>query len=219
MKVAVIAAHPDDEALGCGGTLLKLKNLGAEIHLMFLTDGCGARSDPNTELRSAGLEQALSFIEPFSVKTLSLPDNQLDTVPLLGIIREIESFLRLTAPKIVFTHSDNDLNIDHCITNRSTLTASRPGNIDSIEQIYAFEVPSSTEWAFNRKNFSPDTFINISDHMNLKLEYLACYKEELRDFPNPRSYENVKAMNQFRGACVCVPYAEGFQTIRRNEIF
>ena len=220
-SISIIAAHPDDEVLGCGGTLLKLKNQGVELNLMFLTDGYGGRfqlDEQSKNRRQRGVDRAVSFLQPKVIKALSLPDNQLDTISLLSIVREIEDFITMTSPDIVLTHYGEDLNIDHCVVYRATLTACRPRSMDNLIGLYAFEVPSSTEWTYGQRSFFPDTFVDISGYMDTKMEYLKCYEDEMRDFPHPRSFENVKALNQLRGASICVPYAEGFKTIRTKEL-
>lgn len=216
-RLAIIVAHPDDEALGCGGTILKLKKTGSEIHLLALSKGFGSRIYADMDagaIRNKGFEKALEFLTPTSHALLDYPDNQMDSVPLLNIIQSIESFIKDVNPHTIITHSPGDLNIDHVLTCRAVMTATRPGGFAFVPKIYGMEVPSSTEWSIGPDFFSPDTFVDITQTMDEKMEYLSCYDDEMRPFPHPRSYDNVRALNQLRGAHVCVPYAEAFVTLR-----
>lgn len=216
-KIAVIAAHPDDEALGCGGTLLKLRDQGLNINLMFLTDGIGARqhaTSAQNNTRHHDFKRAMAFLNPHTIVSRSFPDNKLDTIPLLDIVKEIEGFLIQYSPDLVLTHYEHDLNIDHCLTYRATVTACRPGSNSFVNNLYSFEVPSSTEWTASKQSFIPDTFVEISDYIDMKLEYIRFYGVEIRDYPHPRSIQNIRALNQLRGAIIARPFAEGFSTIR-----
>lgn len=218
-NIVVIAAHPDDEALGCGGFLLKEKKKGSAIHFLFMTDGISARSllsDADILSRQKGFLEAMEFVHPSSFKCLSFPDNQMDTVPFLSIVREIELFLDEKKPDVVLTHYLHDLNIDHSLTFKAVMTASRPGTSYSVNEIYSFEVPSSSEWVLSKKHvFAPDTYVNISLEIDEKIKYLKSYDTEMRAAPHPRSYENVRALNQMRGSHVNVGFAEAFLTVRR----
>ena len=222
-KILVIAAHPDDEALGCGGSLLKSKSLGHEIHLLFMTDGISARNNitPNQfERRQKGIEDALEFLSPTSYKFLKFPDNQLDTIPLLKIIQSIENFIFEVKPNVVLTHFFNDLNIDHRITAQATLTASRPGSQTFVEKILSFEVPSSTEWSLGIDSFRPDYFVDVSEFIQEKTRLLKYYGDEIKAYPHPRSFEIIRALNQVRGAIIARSFAEGFVTLRNiNDAF
>lgn len=222
-KIAVIAAHPDDEALGCGGSLLKCKKQGYEIHLFFMTDGIGARSDTTSqqhETRKKGIEAALKYLAPTSSTFMTYPDNQMDTVPLLEITRSVESFIHNVKPSIVLTHFLNDLNVDHRLTAQATVTACRPGSQTFVEKILSFEVPSSTEWSVGEEQFRPNYFVDVSNEVAEKAKLLECYSSEMRSYPHPRSYENVAALNQMRGAMIACKYAEAFVTLRNiNHAF
>jgi len=217
-KVAVIAAHPDDEALGCGGTLVKCKQSGDEISLLFMTDGISARDNTTSQahsLRKQGIQNALDMISPHYYQFLDFPDNQLDSIPLLEIVKKVKHFLAQTQPDIVLTHFYNDLNIDHAITCRAVLTAARPGSAPSIKQILSFEIPSSTEWAIGQGSFRPDSYVDISAVIEDKMALVKCYETEIRPYPHPRSLENIRALAQMRGAQNALPHAEAFMTLRR----
>ncbi|HAT8327071.1 TPA: PIG-L family deacetylase [Legionella pneumophila] len=221
-RIAVIAAHPDDEALGCGGSLLKYKHFGHEIHLLFMTDGISSRSNStNSEFlkRKHGYQKALDFLKPTSYKNLSFPDNQLDLVSILEITKQVEKFIARTQPTLVLTHFWNDLNIDHCMTHRAALTACRPGANNWVKKILCFQIPSSTEWAIGDQKFNPNYYINITDWISHKLEYLKCYDDEMREFPHARSYKNIISMHEYYGACVNVKSAEAFYLLRSLDSY
>lgn len=217
-KIAVISAHPDDEAFGCAGTILKHKFLGDKIDFLWLTNGIDSRKNisvEDKETRNKEFKSAVEFISPRYYETKKFPDNMLDEVAFLDIVQEIESFLLVSKPDIIYTHFYNDLNIDHKITSRAVMTASRPGSPTFVKEIYAFEVPSSTEWNYTKEQFSPDTYIDVTNFIDRKTKYLKCYSGELRKHPHPRSVENILALSQVRGATVNVEYAESFMTLRR----
>ncbi|AIK96937.1 hypothetical protein ID47_09685 [Candidatus Paracaedibacter acanthamoebae] len=217
-KILIIAAHPDDEVLGCGGTILKHKENGDNISLIWMTDGINARISASSEeklARAQGYQAALKFINPAQYKLFDFPDNQMDTVSLLSMTQSLESEIIKTAPDIIYTHCPHDLNVDHVMTYKAVITATRPGSKSFVKEIYGFEVPSSTEWNFGAAPFKPDTFVNITDWIDQKKELLNCYKDELRSFPHARSIENIIALNQVRGATANLPYAEAFITLRR----
>ncbi|MBT4880685.1 MAG: PIG-L family deacetylase [Alphaproteobacteria bacterium] len=216
-KIAVISAHPDDEAFGCGGTLLKHKSKGDELSLLFMTDGISARKDASskeTSKRESDLRTAMACLNPKHFERLNFPDNKLDSVPLLDIVQEIETFLQKVKPDIIYTHFWNDLNIDHSLTAKATLTATRPGSPTSVKKILAYEVPSSTEWQIEDEPFRPNYFVGIENQIDSKIELINCYETEVRPYPHPRSIENIKALGQVRGATVSIPYAEGFILVR-----
>ena len=216
--VVVIAAHADDEALGCGGTIARHAAAGHEVHLIVMTDGTGARGrdTESTAQRRRALNAASKILGFASVRQLGFPDNAMDSVPLLEVTKAIEKATEFARPSILYTHFSNDLNIDHCITSRAVLTAFRPQSSCSANSIYGFEVPSSTEWrgATNGPVFNPDTFVNISDFADLKHRALKEYALEMRPAPHSRSYSAVKALNEWRGQSVGCFSAEAFVTIR-----
>lgn len=216
-KVAIIAAHPDDEVFGCGGTLLRHKTLGDDLSFLWLTNGIGARSSAvkDVDHRNKEHSDAIKFIQPSYYKACNFPDNKLDAVPFLEIVQAIEEFLNKVCPDIIYTHFFNDLNIDHAITCKAVMTATRPGSNTFVREIFSFEVISSTEWAVGNQHFVPDTYIDISDNIDDKKGYINCYSGELRSYPHPRSLENILALSQIRGAQVNLKYAEGFMTLRR----
>jgi LmbE family N-acetylglucosaminyl deacetylase len=216
--IRVIAAHPDDEALGCGGTILKHKKNGDHIAFLWMTNGLDARQNTTSQdesNRKKGHQAALEFLSPTHYRCENFPDNQLDQVSLISLVKSIETFIKKVKPDIIYTHFYNDLNVDHSLTCRAVMTATRPGSSTFVPEIYSFEVASSTEWAVGDQQFSPDTYSDISQHIKGKIEYLKCYEDEMRAMPHPRSIENIIALNQVKGASMNLQYAEAFITMRR----
>lgn len=220
--ILVIAAHPDDEILGCGGTMTKYADRGDDVHILFLGSGIGARDDdPATDgdqqaRRRQAATSAAKTVGAYPPRFADFPDNQMDSVPLLDIVKAIENIVFEIGPGIVFTHHGGDLNIDHRRAYEATLTACRPLPGSTVAQICAFEVLSSTEWgpfAADRV-FLPNRFVEVTGQMDRKLSALSAYGEELRPFPHARSIEAVRAQATLRGASVGVPYAEAFTTVR-----
>ena len=148
-------------------------------------------------------------------KFYDFPDNKMDNINLLDIIKLIEIKINDFCPDIIYTHFENDLNVDHNQINRAVITATRPINGRIVPHIYCFEVVSSTEWSFSAgRQFNPTVFINIKDFWDIKVESLNCYKEEMRDFPHPRSIENLDALSKFRGSTAGLERAEAFVLAR-----
>lgn len=218
-NVLVIAAHPDDEALGCGGTIAAHVARGDAVHTVFLTDGVGARgneadSDASQRRRDA-CSAAGKALGIASTQHFDFPDNRLDTVALIDVTQALESVIARLSPQIIYTHHSNDLNVDHRICHQAVLTASRPQPLHPVRSIYGFEVASSTEWAFSAPTFQPRHFVEISAHLQTKYEALGCYAEEMRYAPHARSVEGLTALAHWRGHCVGCTAAEAFEIIRQ----
>jgi LmbE family N-acetylglucosaminyl deacetylase len=221
-KILIVAAHPDDEILGCGGTVARLIKEGCEAHTIILGEGITSRDDlRNREIRNDELlilkESIRKANDIIGIKKLYIydfPDNRFDTVPLLDIIKVIEKIKCEIKPSIVFTHFQNDLNIDHKITFEAVLTATRPMQEESVSEIYSFEILSSTEWNFSYK-FLPDAFWDITDTLEMKINAMKEYKSEIKDFPHPRSIEGIKLNASCWGMRLGHRFIEAFKTIRR----
>ena len=222
-NILVIASHPDDEILGCGGSLYNFKKQGAKISAIFLSDGESSRKSPKVKkLISERKKQAFNAAKVIGIKNLifgNFPDNSMDTVPLLKIVQFIEKHIKLIKPDTVFTHFENDLNIDHQITSKATITACRPLKKQTVKSILFFEILSSSEWNISskNKNFKPNYFIDISKSLKFKLEALKCYKREIKKWPHPRSIEGVKLLSKTRGSSVGLTNAEAFVLGRHIE--
>ena len=220
-RILVIAAHPDDEVLGCGGSIAKFKTIGHEVFLHVLSEGESSRFSPQIDNRLKALLKSKDYLNIDHLKISHFSDSKFDTSPLLEIIQSIEEIIHAFNPHIIFTHNNNDLNIDHKITHLATMTAARPLPNQSLEKILSYEVNSSTEYALSNNPFLPNYFEELSIlHVNSKLNALSCYEDELRPYPHPRSLEAIKAQLMVRGTNAGLCYAEAFKVekiISRNN--
>lgn len=221
-RVLVIAAHPDDEVLGCGGVIAKYAEAGKEVFVLILGEGLAARYNggerPAKESLNTLKEQAKKAANMLGVKEVyfeDLPDNSFDSVPLLRIIKIIERVKDRIKPGIVYTHHIGDLNIDHRITLQAVLTSCRPLPGETVKEIYSFEIPSSTEWEDGMNGvFTPNVYIDISETIDKKLKAFESYESEIKEWPHPRSIKGVEVMAQKRGAETGIEHAEAFMLIR-----
>jgi len=215
--VLVIAAHSDDEALGCAGTMAKHIAAGDKVHVLFMTDGVSSRNSGSSEAskRLSSAEKAAEIFGVDSMHNLNFPDNKMDTVPLLDVIQAIEKKVAEILPGIIYTQHIGDLNIDHQITHKAVMTACRPQPQFCVKEIYAFEVLSSTEWQPPSAHpFIPNVFVDISNHIEAKRKVLEIYSDEMREPPHSRSIENAINLSIFRGNTVGSAYAEAFICLR-----
>jgi LmbE family N-acetylglucosaminyl deacetylase len=220
-SVAVIVAHPDDEVLGFGGAMAAHAGRGDRVRVLILATGLASRA-PGSAIETSELSalrqnafDAAEILGVESIEFADFPDNQMDSVPLLDVVLRIEQFLADAVPSVVYTHHAGDLNIDHSVVARATLTACRPLPESNIVEILAGEVNSSTEWCAPLDQMVATEFIDIGDILERKLKALECYKNELRDWPHPRSLKAVEALARWRGAQVGLDAAEAFTLIRR----
>jgi N-acetylglucosamine malate deacetylase 1 len=221
--VLVVAAHPDDEVLGCGGTIAKLSASGAEVHVLLLAEGATSRHTAGSmpmarevaELATTA-ERACKALGAASIRLEGLPDNRLDGVDLLDIVKRLEKVLAQLRPVTVFTHHHGDLNIDHRQVHAATLVACRPHPEQAVRSLFSFEVPSSTEAtpATHGNTFLPNWYVDISRTLDRKLAALEIYAAEMRPWPHPRSYQAVEHLARWRGTSSGVAAAEAFQLLR-----
>lgn len=223
MRVLCIAAHADDEVLGCGGTLARLAMEGHETYIAIFGEGITSRYKERDKADFSLVEQLQRRIGEVAQQLgakehfiHTLPDNRFDTVPTLDVVKLIEELVTRIKPQVIYTHHGGDLNVDHVVLHRATLTATRPMKGQCVKQVYAYEVASSTEWAFLQfaPAFHPNTFVDISDTLELKIQAMETYESEARLFPHPRSPDALRAIARRHGSVVGLGAAEVFQLIR-----
>lgn len=221
-NVLVVAAHPDDELLGAGATVRRLVNEGATARALILAEGITSRSDHREDADSAELAelrqdaQAASKVIGYeSLDLCGFPDNRMDQLDLLDVIKAVSGYIDRYRPTAIFTHHAGDLNIDHEIVCRAVLTACRPVGDDPVKRIYAFETPSSTEWNYVYANsFCPNVYFDVTETLECKIEGMSKYRSESATFPHPRSAEALRALAAYRGSNVGCSYAEAFMLLR-----
>ena len=232
MKVVIFVAHPDDEVLGMGGTILKHSQKGDFVKVVYLATGITSRRSTNFQ-NSVSYEQkenkikemqkeikdlrndakkSCNILKVKDSKFYDFPDNEMDSVPLLKIVKVIEKEIKETKPDRIYTHHFHDLNIDHRTVFNAVLTATRPMG-SSVKEIISFEVPSSTEWNYPVQ-FTPNYFIEIKSQLSAKIKAMKAYKNEIKKFPHPRSVENLKNVSERWGSVSGFKNAEAFSLIR-----
>jgi LmbE family N-acetylglucosaminyl deacetylase len=211
--VLCIAAHPDDEVLGCGGVLALHAMNGERVTIAIACEGESLRYGPQGVGQGSHIRQAAAKLGCSSVHHLGFPDQALDTMRLTDLISPLEKLVREVRPRVVYSQHGGDVNRDHYILFQAILVATRPTET-FVESVYAFDTASSTEWAFPR-TFVPDTWVDISTTLAAKLEAMACYESELRPYPHPRSLKALEHRARSFGNQVCMEAAEVFMTVRR----
>ncbi|MDO9162366.1 MAG: PIG-L deacetylase family protein [Methylococcaceae bacterium] len=222
-SILILAAHPDDEVLGCGGTIAKLADQGAIIHVAFLADGVFSRSgnpeaqSDELDLRRSAASKACNILGVDSISFGEFPDNRMDTVALLDITKVAEALIAEYQPETVFTHHAGDVNIDHRRLHEAVVTACRPQYGHPVKTLLSFEVPSSTEWQLpgSAPMFAPNWFVDVSATLGRKLNAIDAYATELRSWPHPRSRRGIEHLAHWRGAMVGVDAAEAFMLGRQ----
>lgn len=221
--ILVVAAHPDDEVLGCGGTMAKLAESGEEVCVAILGEGATSRYESREQARADEIkrlqEHSRAVAKLLGARVVALeglPDNRFDTVPLLDIVKKVEGLVKQYQPHAIYTHHPGDLNIDHALTFRAVMTATRPVSGCPVSEIYTFEVASSTEWAFQRFEpaFRPNVFVDVSAFLDKKIHGMGIYESEARPFPHPRSAEALRVQARRWGAAVGLAHAEAFELVR-----
>jgi len=221
--ILVLAAHPDDEVLGCGGTIARLAEEGKEVHIAIFGEGITSRAELDKMAIEQGLQQLHSQAQQVanllgarSCTLFDLPDNRFDSVPLLEIVHRIESLLTRLQPATLFTQSGADLNLDHVLLHRASLIATRPQTGQCVCDLFSYTVASSSEWAFGQfaPPYQPTLFVEIEPWLERKIEAMEQYESEARVFPHPRSPEALRAEAKRLGATAGLQAAEAFQLIR-----
>ncbi len=217
MKVLIIAPHPDDEVLGCGGIIAKNVACNNETYVGVITKAC----EPvfSEEYDKENKEHCLNAHKLLNVKEtffLDFPAAMLDSVDRCELNAAVASLIRDLAPEEVYIPHRGDLHLDHKLTSDACMVALRPRNDYSVKRVYAYETLSETEWEIpNSANaFVPNVFVDISEYIDLKLEAMKEYKKQLCKYPDPRSIEAIKALAMLRGSTISKEYAESFMLIR-----
>jgi LmbE family N-acetylglucosaminyl deacetylase len=217
--VLVVAAHADDEVLGCGGTIARHVAEGDVVHVVFMADGVGSRAGLESvefQRRNDARDAAMGILGVMHWYALDFSDNRMDSVPLLEVVRAFEPIVQHVQPTRVYTHHHGDLNVDHRVTHQAVMTSCRPIPGNSVREIYAFEVMSSTEWATpSAEPFLPTLHIDISKYLELKIQALNAYVDEMRTAPHSRSIKHIEFLAKHRGFNVGLDAAEAFMVIRQ----
>lgn len=211
-SVLVVAAHPDDEVLGCGGTIARHSREGDAVTVVIVCEGESLRYGPGGVNQGEDIRAAADVLGVEEIHRLDFPDQRLDDFSLSEIIEPLVRVVEETRPRVVYTQYGGDYNRDHEAVFDAVEVATRP-TVSSIRRVYAYHTPSSTEWAYPR-TFVPDTWVDISATLDTKLEAMACYESELRDYPHPRSLEALEDRMKTWGSEACLEAAEVFMTVR-----
>ncbi len=224
--ILVVAAHPDDEILGVGGTVARHVAKGDQVYAMILGEGQTSRGEHREDI-------SLDIVEELHKNTLEsaqkigyqdvffayFPDNRFDSIDLLDIVKTVEQMVHKLQPQIIYTHYSGDLNIDHQCTARAVLTATRPMADCCVEEILAFETLSSSEWNYDysvQPAFCPNVFVDITNYYDQKEQAMNCYVSELCAFPHPRSLTGMDVLSRTRGMAAGMERAEAFMLMRRT---
>ena len=219
MKILVIAPHPDDEVLGCGGTIKKHSEAGDDVFLCIVTKAYTPDwSEDFIKEREKEIKLSNEILKIKKIFFLDLPTVKLDTIPQKQLNDEISKIVKEVCPEIVFIPFSGDINKDHKIVSESALVALRPKPGFSVKKVFCYEVLSETEWSKpsgrTEDIFFPNHYEDISNYLDDKLKAMQCYKSELREYPHPRSLEGVKIFSQKRGMEVGLRNVEAFMLIR-----
>ncbi|HYX82338.1 MAG TPA: PIG-L deacetylase family protein [Gemmatimonadales bacterium] len=213
-RVLVIAAHPDDEVLGCGGTVALHAKAGDEVTSLIMCEGESLRYGQNGVGQPEHIRRAAATLGVRDVRPLGFADQRLDTLPLTDLITPLDAVVKELQPQVVYCQWGGDINRDHHLLFQAALVATRP-TACWVQAVYAFDTASSTEWAYPR-SFHADTWVDISATLECKLAAMSCYTSELRPYPHPRSIESLRYRAFAWGNQQCLEAAEAFMTIRRT---
>jgi LmbE family N-acetylglucosaminyl deacetylase len=212
-SLLVVAAHPDDELLGCGGTIALHARAGHRVTAVIVCEGESLRYGQEGVGQPQHARKAAETLGIHDLRMLGLPDQRLDRLSLVDIIEPLEAVIQQVRPTGIYTHHGGDINRDHKILFEALMVAARPVE-PFIEAIYAFDTASSTEWGYPR-SFAPDTWVDISSTLDIKLRAMACYESELRPYPHPRSLEALANRAKAWGNQNVMDAAEAFVTVRK----
>jgi len=224
-SVLIVAAHPDDEVLGCGGGIASHADAGDHVQVLIVAEGATSRQQQrnrgqvNAELSdlARAAQKAGEILGAAGVELLDLPDNRLDSLDRLDLIKIIEARIDSYQPQIVYTHHSGDVNVDHRRLHEAVVTACRPTPGHCVRRLLSFEVASSTEWQppGSAPAFQPNWFVDISAQWERKQLALEAYASEMRPWPHARSIQALEHLARWRGAQVGVEAAEAFCLLRQ----
>jgi LmbE family N-acetylglucosaminyl deacetylase len=223
--ILVVAAHPDDEVLGCGGTIAKHSEQGDIVYVLFMSEGVSSRfvigevKDWTQEIsaRETAAINAAKVLGVKDVEFLRYPNLRMRDLSMLDIVKQVESAILKYRPSVIYTHHGGDLNSDHRVTHEAVITACRPIENFPVREIISFEIPSSTEWSTSSigEVFTPNMFVDIHNFFQKKIEAISCYDMEMRPFPHPRSQRALTSISDRYGSVVGKHGAEAFCILRR----
>lgn len=220
MNVLVVAAHPDDELLGPGGTVASHAARGDRVRLAVMCEGVSNRYTPewDSEVRKQAKEAA-RILGVTELVLGNLPDQRLETLPLLDLAKEVESLIAEWQPELIYTHFAGDINRDHKILTEAVLVAARPYAAPSVKEILMFETPSSTEWGspMLAASFQPNVYVDVSAFVEQKMKAFSCYSAEIREYPHPRSLEALADRARYWGSVINRRAAEAFLLVRSTR--
>lgn len=218
-KILVIAPHPDDEVLGCGGTIAKYSKKGNEVYLCIVTKAYTPDwSKEFIENRRKEINKSNKILGIKKTYFLNFPTVKLDTIPQKELIKSISGIIKKTNPDILFVPHRGDLNKDHCLVFEASLVTARPTNGRIRNMILSYEVLSETDWGQAITPFIPNIYVDISETFKRKLEAMKAYKSELKEFPHPRSLEMIKVLAKKRGSEAGFKFGEAFMLIRGTSL-
>lgn len=225
-KILIVAAHPDDELLGCGGTIIEHIKKRDKVGIVIVSEGISSRGGLK-KINEKKIKKLHSISKKISsslkltfIKFFKFPDNQLDEVNQLYIVKKIEEVIKKFKPDVVYTHHHSDLNIDHKIVNNATIVACRPFPKQTVKKILTFEIPSSSNWIDNSNDlFAPNYYVDITNSLKKKLSLLKLYKDEMRPWPHARSIKAIENLSLYRGSSIGIKAAEAFHLVRSVRKF
>jgi len=218
MKILVISSHPDDETLGCGGTILKHKDVGDKIYWLIVTniDIKDGWDKDTVEKRQKEIKRVAEMYGFEKIFKLDYPAAKLDVIPIQKIIESISKVIFEIKPEIIYLPNRSDAHTDHQITFKTAYSCTKNFRYPFIRKILMYETLSETEFApaLPENTFIPNVFVDITKYFEKKLEIFKIYKSEVMEEPLPRSLGSIKALTKYRGSQIGVEYAEGFMLVR-----
>ncbi len=219
-KILVIAPHPDDETIGCGGTLLRHRDNGDEISCAVMTK---LRSGPQADeelvkIKQQEIEKVKKIYQFKFYKALDYQPSELDKQPFNSLVSEVSNLFSKVQPEIIYIPYTNDVHTDHQVVSKAVISSSKWFRSNSIKEINMYETLSETNFDFLSKNaFNPNFFVEITNYLEKKLEICRCYKTEFKKHPFPRSEESIRSLAKLRGSQSGYDSAESFISVFRKK--